>query len=112
MSNFVINKGQTNNTVLTLGERSQLVDPYYLLVFTNKFSTSTVQEVCSLKSSNSNERFDLLEIVEQSSPDNTLGQIHLIEGEWSYKVYESTLQTLDPDETTGRILQQGLTIVV
>jgi hypothetical protein len=33
-------------------------------------------------------------------------------GEWSYKVYESANQTLDILETTGRILQHGLVIVI
>jgi len=109
MSNFVLNKGVTNNTVVTVGERSQLLNPYYLISFTNKFSTDTT--VCSLHASVSNDRYDLFEITETTNPDNTSGEVLLMAGEWSYKIYESTTQTLDPNETTGRVLQRGLIIV-
>jgi hypothetical protein len=50
-------------------------------------------------------------MLEGVDPDPLDGEIRLIEGEWSYNVYESVSQTLDVAETTGRILQTGLIIV-
>lgn len=111
MSNFIINKGTVNNVVVTVSERSQLLDPYFLIVFTNKFSTSEVTALCSLQSSFSNNRYDLFEIEEKAAPDPLSGEVYLLEGEWSYSVYESSLQTLDVNETTGRVLQRGFIIV-
>ena len=112
MSNFVINKGQVNNIVVTVSERSELLDPYYLIVFKNKFSTSDVYKYCSVQNGvASNVRYDLFVIEEKTSPDPLNGEVYLIEGEWSYEVYESSVQTLDVDSTTGRVLQRGFIIV-
>jgi hypothetical protein len=111
MSNFVLNKNQVNNFVLTLSERSQLINPWFLIAFQNKFSTSEVLAFCSLQNGVSNIRYDLLVIEEKVSPDPLNGEVFLIEGEWSYNVYESAEQTLFIEETTGRVLQKGFIIV-
>jgi hypothetical protein len=110
MANFVIRKDQTNNVVLTLRERSQLVNPYYLFEFIHKFS-DTIRYASFQNQASSNIRYDLLVMLEGVDPDPLDGEIRLIEGEWSYNVYESVSQTLDVAETTGRILQTGLIIV-
>jgi hypothetical protein len=113
MANFVIRKNQVNNITLTLRERSQLVNPYYLIVFENNFSTSKVVKYASvLNQAPSNIRYDLIVIEETASPDALLGEVRMLVGEWSYRVYESANQTLDILETTGRILQHGLVIVI
>lgn len=112
MSNFVLEKNQVNNVVVTLSERSQIVDPYFLVAFKNKFSTEDVQAVCSVQNmAASNIRFDLIVITEKTDPNPLFGEVYLIEGEWSYDVYESAEQTLLIEETTGRILQKGFIIV-
>jgi hypothetical protein len=111
MANFVIRKDQTNNVVLTLRERSQLVNPYYLFEFIHKFS-DTIRYASFQNQASSNIRYDLLVMLEGVDPDPLDGEIRLIEGEWSYNVYESVWQTLDVAETTGRILQTGLIIVI
>jgi hypothetical protein len=111
MSNFVLNKSSVNNVVVTLSERSRLISPYFLIVFKNKFSTSDVLKSCSLQSSSSNNRYDLLVIEEKTAPDPLVGEVLLIAGEWSYDVYESSVQTLVVSETTERILQKGFIIV-
>lgn len=112
MSNIVLKKNFTNRIVTTVGERSQLVEPYYLIVFSSKFSTDEVTTVTSVTDGAPyNIRYNLFEIIEKTSPNQLLGEVHLIVGEWSYKVYESAVQTLDVASTTGRILQQGLIIV-
>jgi len=109
MSNFVINKGQGNNVVVTVSERSRLTDPFFLFVFNSKFAGNT--EVCSLKASASNVRYNLFQITETTAPDNTAGEVELFKGEWTYNIYESVTQTTDPTSTTGRILQKGFIIV-
>jgi hypothetical protein len=112
MSNFVLNKGQINNVVLTLSERSQITSPWFLIVFENKFSVDGETAKCSMQNGVApNNRYDLLVIKEKTSPDPLQGEVFLIAGEWSYKVYESAGQTLNVADTTGRILQQGLLIV-
>lgn len=112
MSNFVLYKNQVNNVVLTLSERSQLLNPWFLIVFTNKFYTSDVVQSCSLQNGVApNIRYDLLIIEEKISPNALIGEISLIEGEWDYQVFESSTQTLDVNGTTGRILQKGFLIV-
>jgi hypothetical protein len=110
MSNFVIEKNTVNNICVTLSERSQLLDPYYLIVFTNKFDLDGATVSCSLQAT-SNIRYDLIVITETINPDGFQGEVYLIEGEWSYSVYESVRATVDIAETTGRILQKGFIVV-
>ena len=111
MGNFVIQKGELNNVVLTLSEMSRVSNPWFLFVFTNKFSTSEVTALCSVQSIGTTIRYDLLEINEKPSPNPLLGEVYLIEGEWSYEVYESSTQTINTNDTTGRVLQRGFIIV-
>lgn len=112
MSNFVINKGQLNNCALTLQERSKLIDPYFLIVFTSKYDTDGSVTYTSLKASASNPRYDLLEITETASPNQLNGEVYFMEsGEYAYSVYESNTQETDPANTTGEILQKGFIIV-
>jgi hypothetical protein len=113
MANFVIKKNQVNNISLTLRERSQLVNPYYLIVFKNNFSTSNVLKYVSVQNQAPvNIRYDLVIIEEKASPNPLNGEVKMIVGEWSYKVYESAARTLNVSETTGRILQHGILIVI
>lgn len=111
MSNAVIKKDSLNNIVLTLRERSQLSNPYYLFVFTNKFSTKPVIAKCVVQTSFSNSRYDLVQIEDKSSPDPLAGEVFLIAGEWSYEVYESIEPTLVVAETTERLIQRGFIVV-
>ena len=112
MGNFVINKSQVNNCALTLQERSKLIDPYYLIVFTSKYDTDGSSTYTSLKASVSNPRYDLLKITETASPDQLNGEVEFVEsGEYAYSVYESYTQVTDPSNTTGDILQKGFIIV-
>ena len=112
MSNFIINKNALNSVALTLSERSRLVSPYFLFVFTNKFSVKPVIAKCVVQSSFTNVRFDLIQIREKSNPDPLAGEVFLIEGEWSYEVYESQDPTIEISETTERVLQRGMIISI
>lgn len=112
MSNFVLEKNTVNNIVVTISERSQLVDPFFLVVFSSKFDTDGHTVNCSVQNGvASNVRFDLLVITEKTNPEPLLGEVYLIEGEWSYKIYESQEQTLLIEETTERVLQLGFIVV-
>lgn len=112
MSNFVINKSQTNNIAITLSERSQITSPYFLFVFTSKFDDGASNVVCSVQNQIAqNNRYDLVVIEEKSNPIPLDGEVYLIEGEWSYNVYESVAPTLLVAETTERVLQRGFIIV-
>ena len=110
MSNIVITKNKVNSIYLTLAERSRVSNAYYLFVLKNKFDDSDVR--FSVQDANiPNLRFNILEIEDVISPNNLLGQCNLVAGEWTYEVYESAAQTLDINDTTGELLQQGLIIV-
>jgi len=110
MSNIVIKKGIKNNLVVTLSERSRLINPYFLMIITSKFDNSITQ-VSVLNSAVSNPRYNILEIEEKTSPVNLNSEVELVTGEHDYRVYESVDQTLDVNQTTNRILQRGLIIV-
>lgn len=113
MSNIVIRKNEINNLALTLRERSQLVDPYYLFEFISNFSTTPLKRYASAQNQASvNIRYDLIVLSEQANPEGLDGEIRLMEGEWSYKVYESQEPTLEVSETTGRIIQHGIAIAI
>jgi hypothetical protein len=79
-------------------------------VFTNKFDLDGPTTSCSLQAT-SNIRYDLIVITETTNAVGLDGEVYLIEGEWSYSVYESALPTLDIEDTTGRILQKGFIVV-
>lgn len=113
MSNFVINKGQVNNCVVTVSERSQLINPYFLVVFSQKFDTDkTTTSLSVMNTAPVNIRYDIFEITEKTSPNNLNAEVYFPEsGEYSYSVYESNDPTLVVAETTGRVLQKGFIIV-
>lgn len=112
MSNLLINKNQVNRIVVTVSERSKLVNPFYLMVFTSKFSTTDVTINAAFSDlSNATIRYNLFELEEKVNPNGIDGEVFLVEGEWSYKIYESNIKTLDVNQTTGEVLQQGLIIV-
>lgn len=113
MSNFVIHKDQINNCCVTVSERSELINPYFLVVFTSKFDTDgDTRSVSVQNSAPVNIRYDILEITEKTSPDPLAAEVYFpVTGEWSYKVYESETQTTDVADTTGRILQRGFIFV-
>jgi hypothetical protein len=104
MSNFVLKKNQLNSIAMTLSERSQLINPYFLFVFKSKFQESKI-EFLSVQSSGSNIRYDLIEF-------NEGVDFNLFTGEWYYEVFESKNSTLNVDDTTMRVLQKGLLIVI
>ena len=113
MANIVIYQNTVNNIVVSLSERSQLIDPYYLFRFKRNINTSDEFAVCVVQNTSAHpERYDLVVITETSNPTPLDGEVELELGEWAYEVYESATPTTDINNTTGRVIHRGLSIIV
>jgi len=108
---LIITKNTTNYLTLTLSERTEIENGYFLFVLKSKFEKGETRVFNSINTSTHKKRYDRFSVVETTSPDNTDGEVNLFKGEWDYFVYESESQTLDIEETTGKILETGLLIV-
>lgn len=110
-----IEKNATNAIVLTLTESSRLANPYYLFGFTNDYDINAVTMYWTSPDTSAYiNRYNLFELVESSLGSKTGGidvPLSLTSGQWSYRVWESVTQTLDPLETTGIILEEGRMVV-
>ena len=89
---LTINKGDSNDLVLTLKERSILPNPTYLFEFENE--QTHVKSYClTTDISTDIERYNEFIITEQSSPDPLQGEVSLTEGNYLYTIYEQTSTT-------------------
>jgi len=113
---ILIKKDSINKIVLTLNEMSRLDNPYYLFVFENEYDLEenpiyfTTEDLSS-----SVNRYNLFSINESSNGSKTGGidvDLNLVIGQYKYKVYESETQTIDIDDTTGRLIESGRMVVV
>lgn len=84
---LTIDKGQTKNWVMTLTEKTTLVDPYYLFEAYNKETLNYTYMILPSDSSVYSDRYNLYSVTEMDTPV-TAGQISLTAGEYIYKVYE------------------------
>jgi hypothetical protein len=104
-----LDKNTSNTVVLTLTERSKLINPTYVFRFVNALEKNEV--IFNAEDlSNFNCRYNLFNIVESGSTFTNLtgGTINLNPaGYWDYQVYEATGSTLSISGTTGRILETG-----
>jgi len=103
-----IEKGEVNTFALTLSEVSTLVDPFYLFVFEDEFNTA-IDPVFWVGVDNSSYpyRYNLFTMVEG-------GDIELIKGQYTYKVYESSepiLLTEDNDLEDFNLIEEGRMVV-
>ena len=111
-----IKKGVTNKVVLTLTEKSTLTSPYYLFIFENEFDLeenpipfTTTDQSFSIN------RYNLFEITESDSGVVDGGidiPLKLIIGQYKYSIYESEIETLDINDTTGQVIESGRMVVV
>ena len=108
---LIINKNTTNHLTLTLSERTTIENGYFLFVLKSKFEKGVTEVFNAVNISTHKSRYDRFVVIEKESPDNADGEVKLFKGEWDYFVYESETQTLDIEETTGKILENGLLIV-
>jgi len=84
---LVIDKGETKNWVMTLTEKTTLVNPYYLFEAFNKQTLDYTYMILPTDTSTQTQRYNLFEVTETSSP-SVAGEIELMAGEYIYKVYE------------------------
>ena len=109
-----LERNTINKVVLTLSETSTLVDPYYLFEFIPEFSESNSIFFTTDDLSVATFRYNLFDI-ELSSTGSTSGgtsvALNLVPGQYKYKVYEGTGQTLSISATTGNVVETGRMIV-
>jgi len=100
-----ITKGEVNNVVLTLTEVSTLSNPYYLFVFDNEMDTLAAPILFTTPDVSSwIERFNLFLIDEPVD-------VQLVKGQYTYKVYESTIPPVTIQDTTGLVIEEGRMVV-
>jgi|GEM_PF-5351863 len=111
MANLIINKGQVNFLTVTVSERVELENPFYLFELQSKFTKTEFRYFNSLNISQNKIRYDRFEVEETTGASGSNAEVELFTGEWDYRIYESVTQTLDPLDTDGIILENGLLIV-
>lgn len=110
---IVINKGVINTLYFTLLEKETLMNPNFLIKFTSKDTndSKTVRVISGDISPNKPRWSELLiEEVQYINEDLNNSQINMIEGEWSYTVYETSM-TQSTSLTGSNVLETGLALV-
>ena len=109
-----LERNTINKVVLTLSETSTLVSPYYLFQFIPEFTEKDSILFTTDDLSPATFRYNLFDI-ELSSTGSTSGgtnvALNLVPGQYQYKVYESTGQTLTISATTGNVVESGRMVV-
>ncbi len=112
-----IAKNTVNNVALTLSESSSVSVPVYLFEFINDWQLEedpTSIFFTTTDISNFTERYNLFEITESSTGSTTGGtniSLSLVNGQYSYNVYESSASTLSISATTGVVIESGRMVV-
>lgn len=102
-----ITRGQSNNIVVTLTEKTTLSAPYFLVEFNNLATNEYIYAICP-DTSTQTTRYNLLTLIESSTQIPLSGQVKLIEGTYEYRVYEqSSSSNLDPTLSTS-LVEVGL----
>lgn len=111
-----IERNSTNQICLTLTESTTIANPYFIFSFLPLatldeyqpliyFTTPDISDYCN--------RYNLFELVESDSGSTTGGvniPLYLKPGQYAYKAYQSTTQSLDPN-TFGSLLEEGKMVV-
>jgi hypothetical protein len=98
-----LNKGQTQNIILTLTEKQLLTSPNYLFIFENR-STNTDIKFVRLNNTDISaykERYNEFTIVVNSFFNTALN------GQYTYTIYEQT-STTNTDPTGLNLLETGI----
>ena len=103
-----LEKDSTNSFVLTLTEVTTLSNAYYLFEFEDEFNTTSSPIYWEgTDTSAYPSRFNLFTLDEPTDID-------FIKGQYRYRVYESSVPTLDPTGLTmieeGRMVVAGVTL--
>lgn len=107
-------KNSSNIVVLTLTEKSTLLNPYYLFSFSSTTDYDNIINFVATDTSTYKSRFNKFNIIETGTTFTNLtgGTINLNpNGMWDYTIYEQTTPTnLQISGTTG-IVEVGKVIV-
>lgn len=110
-----IEKNSTNNIILTISEVSKLVNPYYVFSFQNEYNLEAPVIIFSTPDISSYQnRYNQFVLVEGATGSTGGGYnvpLSLVSGQFRYKVYESSVQTLNLSLTTGIVLEEGRMVV-
>jgi hypothetical protein len=109
-----IEKNNTNIIVLTLTEKSTLLNPYYLFSFTSTTNYDNTVNFLGTDLSTYKSRYNEFQIIETGTTfvNLTASTINLNPpGMWDYSIYETTAITTSISATTGNIIEKGKVIV-
>ena len=110
---ILINKNTSNNLILTLTEKTTLVNPFYLFNFKSQQSKNEFNFICS-DISTATTRYNKFILVETGSTSQNLtaGVVSLTDSGWyDYKVYEQASSTNLELSLAGKIVEEGLALV-
>jgi len=110
---FTITQSATNTIVVTLTEKlTYVASPmYYLFAFTS--DESNVVYSCNATQVTNNQRYNEFTIVEQASPNRTLGQIQLkTPGFYHYEIYAQGSSTNLIPASANQLLEIGKAFVI
>jgi hypothetical protein len=111
-----IERNTTNEVVLTLTEKVTIANPFFIFAFQPLATLDEYQPIIyftTLDLSNYIDRYNLFEIEEDDAGSTTGGNsipLYLKPGQYTYKAYESTTDSLDP-LTFGSLLEEGKMVV-
>lgn len=100
-----IEKGVVNQIILTLTEVSTLANPFYLFVFQNEMDQlSAPITFFTADISTYPERFNQFELDEPVDID-------FVKGQYTYSIYESTVNPPTIANSTGLVIEEGRMVV-
>ena len=116
-----INRNDTNLICLSLSESVTISPVYFIFSFQHYASLTSEEPLIYYTTpdiSNSTNRFNLFELIEadyNASPAGSINggndiPLYLIPGQYEYKVYQSTTDSLNPN-TFGDLLETGKMVV-
>jgi len=110
-----IEKSTTNNIVLTLSESSKLSNPNFLFVFLNEYNLEAQTITFSTPDISSyTNRYNQFVLIESATGSTTGGYnvpLSLVSGQYKYTVYEGLTASLDINDTTGIVIEEGRMVV-
>ena len=108
---ILINKNSSNEVVLTLSEKTSIVNPTYLFEFIND-ATKETKLFISADYSNNKERFNIFNIIETSTEVPLTGRVSLTVGNWKYNIYQQTSTSNLVVANSGGLVENGRVDVV
>jgi hypothetical protein len=111
-----INRNTLNKVVLTLTENVTIANPFFIFSFQHLATLDEYEPIIfftTLDLSNYIDRYNVFEITEDDNGSTTGGNnvsLYLKSGQYEYKVYQSTTDSLNPNNF-GSLLESGKMIV-